>query len=282
MPGTRVYFHKDAYLVVSWHSTLKIAGTLDHHVIFQGDRMDPFYKDLPGQWVGIFLERGSKDHELNYTLIKNGVFGLAVDSLGTPGTPMLTISNSIIQNMTSTGIYAFGTSITGVNCVIGDCGVNCLSVNYGGAYDFRYLTVGNYWYASVRRAASIYLSNYTYDTLGNKVLNPLSRAYFANAIIYGSNEEEIELDSVAGSRFEYNFDHALLKTMLNTTNQSRYINCILNKDPEFVNPSRWNYQIDSISPVIKMGKDLGIPYDILGNVRGPTPALGAYEYFKNE
>jgi hypothetical protein len=31
-----------------------------------------------------------------------------------------------------------------------------------------------------------------------------------------------------------------------------------------------------------MGKDLGIPYDILGNVRGPTPALGAYEYFKNE
>ena len=282
LPGTRVYFHKDAYMAISWQSTLKAAGTLDHPVRFQGDRMDPFYKDLPGQWGGIFLEKGSKGHELNYTYIKNGIFGLAIDSLGTPGVPMLSITNSMIQNMSSVGIYAYGTSISSVNCVIGDCGGSCISVNYGGTYDFRYLTVGNYWNASVRRAASIYLSNYSYDTLGNKIPNPLSQASFTNTIIYGSNDDEIQLDSVAAAQFACTFDHALLRTTLKTTNPQRFINCLVNKDPVFIDVSKYNYQIDSISPAIKMGKDIGIPYDLLGRDRGPTPALGAYEYVKKE
>jgi hypothetical protein len=282
MPGTKVYFHKDAYMAVSYQSTLKIAGTLDHPVRFQGDRMDPFYKNLPGQWGGIYLEKGSKNHELNYAFLKNGMFGLAIDSMGSSTTPMLTISNSIIQNMASAGIYAYGSSITAVNCVLGDCGGNCLSLNYGGAYDFRYLTVGNYWYSSVRHAASISLNNYIYDSIGNKIANPLSKADFTNVIIYGSNDEEIELDSVASAPFEYAFDHAILKTRLNTSNPLRYISCAINKDPRFVDESRLDYSIDSISPAIGMGKDLGIPYDIRGFDRGITPALGAYEYVKKE
>lgn len=280
MPGTRVYFHKDAYMAVSFLSTLKIAGTLGHPVTFQGDRMDPFYKDLPGQWEGIYLEKGSKDNEINYAVIKNGIFGISADSMGSPVIPMLTINNSIIQNMTSTGIYAYGTSITAVNCVIADCGVNCIAINYGGAYDFQQLTVGNYWYASVRHGSSVYLSNYSYDTLGNQISNPLTKANFANAIVYGANDEEIELDSVAAAKFEYVFDHAILKTRLITSNPLRYINCMVNKDPKFVDVSKLNYAIDSISPAIKMGKQLGIPFDIRGVDRGPTPALGAYEYVK--
>ncbi len=281
MPGTKVYFHKDAYLAVSYQSSLKIAGTLFHPVLFQGDRMDAFYKDLPGQWGGIYLEQGSRDHEINYLYIKNGSFGLAVYPPEVQTATMLTISNSIIQNMTAVALYAMGTSINAVNCVFGNCGGNCLSVNYGGEYDFRYLTVGNYWYASVRHAPSIYLSNYTY-VKGNKISNPLSKSYFANVIVYGSNDDEIGLDSVAGIPFEYMFDHALLKTKLKTTNPLRYSNCIINKDPVFVDEYKMNYAIDSISPAIKMGQPLGIPYDIRGAIRGQPPALGAYEYVKIE
>ncbi len=280
MPGTRVYFHKDAYLAVSYQSTLKIPGTLEHPVRFQGDRMDPFYKDLPGQWGGIYLEKGSRDHEINYAYIKNGMFGLAADSLGSSTAPMLTLTNSIIQNMASVGIYAYGTSINSVNCVIADCGGNCLAVDYGGSYDFRQLTVANYWFSSVRHAASVYLSNYSYDSLGRKVTNPLSKASFANAIIYGSNDDEIQLDSVAAVPFEYNFDHAILKTKLKTNNPLRYINCTVNKDPVFVDVAKLDYSIDSISPAIGAGKDIGITYDIRGNARANPPALGAYEYLK--
>jgi len=280
MPGARIYFHKDAYLAVSNLSTLKILGTLDHPVRLQGDRMDPFYKDLPGQWGGVYLEKGSKDHVIQYAYIKNGSFGLSVDSLGSATTPMLTIQNSIIQNMTMDGIYAYNTTINSINCVLGDCGGNCLSVEYGGEYDFRQLTVANYWSASVRHSAAVYLSNYTYDTLGNKVGNPLKKAFFANTIIYGTNDDEIQLDSVPEAQFEVGFDHALLKTKLKTTNPERFINCMVNKDPKFVDAGKMNYQIDSVSPAIKMGRPLGIPFDIRGADRGDTPALGAYEYVK--
>jgi len=280
MPGTKVYFHKDAYMAVSFKSTLKIHGTLDHPVRFQGDRMDPFYKDLPGQWGGIYLESGSKDHEINYLYTKNGAYGFVVDSLGAQGTEMLRISNCIIQNMSSAGIYAFGSSIVSENCVIGDCGGPCLALNYGGSYDFRQITLGNYWSSSVRNLPSVYLSNYTYDTTGQKIFNPLLKAYFGNAILYGSNEEEIMLDSVPSVPFEYTFDHAILKTKLKTTNTARYIECQVNKDPRFVDILKMNYQIDSISPAINVGAPMGIPFDIRGVDRGSTPDLGAYEYVK--
>jgi hypothetical protein len=278
LPGTKVYFHMNADLVVSYQSSLKVPGTLQHPVRFQGDRMDPFYKDLPGQWGGIYLEQGSKDHELNYAYIKNGVFGLAADSLGPDVAPFLTISNAIIQNMTAYGIYAYGSSVAATNLVIGDCGRNCLALNYGGEYNFRYLTIGNYWSSSVRQASSVYLSNYTYDDNGNQITAPLSKAQFTNVIVYGANTDEIALDSLPGTAFEYQFDHAILKTKLPTSNQQRYISCQVNKDPVFVDAYALNYQIDSISPAIGMGKDIGIPFDIRGNSRSNTPALGAYEY----
>jgi hypothetical protein len=54
----------------------------------------------------------------------------------------------------------------------------------------------------------------------------------------------------------------------------------VNKDPGFVDEYALNYQIDSISPAIGMGKDIAIPFDIRGNSRSSTPALGAYEYVK--
>jgi hypothetical protein len=282
LPGTKVYLHMNSSLYISFMSTLTINGTLDHPVRFQGDRMDPYYKDLSGQWNGIFLEKGSKDHEVNYAILKNGIFGLSVDSLGSPDVPMLTISNSIIQNMAYYGIYAYGSRITAVNCVLGDCGRNCLAVDYGGDYNFTYLTVGNYWYSSVRNTSSLYLSNYAYGDNGTQLYNPLNSG-FTNAIIYGSNEEEIRLDSMAVGQFDYRFDHAILKTKLNTGNKLRYDSCLVNQDPRFVDANAFNYMIDSISPAIKKGKELpGIPKDIRGFVRGNEPALGAYEYIKKD
>jgi hypothetical protein len=58
---------------------------------------------------------------------------------------------------------------------------------------------------------------------------------------------------------------------------------MVNKDPEFVNVSEFNYQIDSISPAIKAGLPIDdILYDLRGNPRpNPNPtALGAYEFVK--
>jgi len=282
LPGTKVYFHHNAYLAASYHSTLRIMGELNHPVRFQGDRLDYFYKDLPGQWYGIILERAGINHEINYAIIKNGVFGLAVDSPEDQNNIMLLLHNTIIQNMTSYGIFAYGASIQSVNCVVGNCGGRALNVEYGGSYDFRQLTVGNYWYSSVRLSPSVYLSNYSYDTTGQKITNPLGPAFFGNVILYGANEDEIVLDSVAAVPFEVTFDHGLLKTRLNTSNTGRFIDCQVNKDPKFLNGPDMDYRIDSLSPAIGKGIPMGVFYDIKGVARGNPPDLGAYQYLKVE
>jgi hypothetical protein len=277
--GTRVYFHYGSYLVVSSQGSLKVNGTIAHPVSFQGDRLDPFYRDLTGQWSGIYLEAGSADHNIENALIKNGVYGIVADQASQPGTVMLTLQNVVIRNMTGSGIYAIGSSINATNCLIADCGRGCLDIVYGGNYDFKHLTIANFWYTTVRRVPALSLSNYDYDTTGQKIINPLTKAYFGNAILYGSNEEEVGFDSVAGAQFNYFFDHVLLQTEHGVTG-SHFENCLKNQDPVFVDIQKSDYRIDSISPAIDKGKDLGIPFDLAGNPRSNPPDLGGFEYVK--
>ena len=275
--GCRVYFHKDAYFAVSYDASLKINGTREYPVYFSGDRLDPFYRDLPGQWDGIYLERGSKNNEINYAIIKNGYFGISVDSISPPD-PILTINNTIIENVTGKGFYAYASNVTSKNCVIGDCGDAAINLDNGGTYSFRHLTVGNYWGSSVRTSPSLVISNYTYNN-GNQIPNVLINAYFGNCIIYGNGDEEILLDSIPAAAFNYKFDHVLMKTKM-TGNNTNIIQCILNKDPEFVDYMAFKYAIDSISPAIQKGIFMGYPYetDINGVDRGQKPDLGAYQY----
>ena len=204
--GSKFYFHKDAYLAVSSQSSLKIQGSLDHPVRFQGDRLDPFYRDLPGQWDGIYLEKGSLENEIKYAVIKNGMTGIQVDSAVSSSVPMLQLENTIIQNVTGLGLFAYASNIKSINCVIGDCGSSAVALVYGGSYDFRQLTIGNYWSASPRFDSSLYLSNVIYDNLGRQLTNPLTKAYFGNIILYGNQQDELGFgvaSSVAENQQEY-------------------------------------------------------------------------------
>ena len=280
MPGTKIYFHKNSGLYVSSQSTLKVIGLMGQEVRFQGDRLDPFYRDLPDQWDGIYLERGSKENDINYAIIKNGAFGIAVDSLGTGSNPVLKVNNTIIKNVNSYGIFAWDTYITSENCVIGDCGGSSIGIFAGGSYDFKQLTVGNYWANSVRFSPSVYISNWDSDTLGNTFVYPLTKAYFGNSILYGSSDEEIALDSNSANPQPFNasFEYCLLKTKLSS---GHFSNCLKNKDPFFKNIMTYDYQLDSIiSPAVNRGIPMGVFFDILGKSRDATPDLGAYEYVK--
>ena len=264
MPGTKVYFHQKSSLAVSYGASLIIAGNLDHPVRFQGDRLDPFYRDLPGQWDGIQIESGSRENQFNYAILKNGSLGLYVDSIGSSTLPTLRMDNTIIQNMSSDGLLAYGSYVESTNCLINNCGGAAIDIINGGSYDFRQLTVGNYWTFSVRYSPSIYLSNFTYDTLGNKIPHPLTKAYFGNTIISGSETEEIGLDADPAADFEYTFDHCLLRTLKSTADPLHYTECLVNQEPGFVDIPNYNFEIDSISPAIDKGIPMGVPFDIKG------------------
>jgi len=278
MPGTRVYFHKDSYLAVSDDATLTATGTQEHWIRFLGDRLDPFYRDLPGQWGGIFLENGSYGHLLDHTLIGNGVYGLVLDSAVSSTDPMLTMSNAVIQNMTADGIMAYRSSVNAFNCVIVNCGGTALNLFGGGDFYFRHLTLGNYWTTSVRLGPSLYLNNFVYNGSGEKIPAPLSRAYFGNSVIYGPETDEILFDSIAEAPYLYSFDHCLLRTTARTSDPVKFITCILNEDPLFIDPSKNDFQIDTLSPVIGKGIPMGVVQDILGRYRPPAPSMGAYEF----
>ena len=277
LAGTKIYFHWNSCLTISSDATLKITGSREHPVRFQGDRLDEYYRDLPGQWKGIYLERGSKENEINYAIIRNGIFGLAVDSSATTGNPMLQLDNTMIYNTTSDAIYAYSTKILSSNCVLGNCGGAALFAEKGGYYEFRHLTIANYWSESVRLTPSLYLRNFTYDSIGNQIPGPLEKAYFGNTIIYGADEDEIALDKLEGTTFNYSFDHVLMRTTLDIT-QSPYTFCIANEDPLFMAADSANFHIDSLSPAIGKGIPMGIIYDLDGNLRGSPPDLGAYQW----
>ena len=98
--GTSVYLHKNSGLIVgnpfseNIGGTIKINGTLGNEVTFQGDRLEEWYRNLPGQWDRIWILPGSFDNEINYTIIKNGNIGIQVDTIAN-NNPTLTINNSI-------------------------------------------------------------------------------------------------------------------------------------------------------------------------------------------
>jgi hypothetical protein len=63
--GTKIHLAPNAVLWVLDQATLKVNGTLNNKVFFQGSRLDSYYKNLPGQWGKIWLSRLSKDNEIN-------------------------------------------------------------------------------------------------------------------------------------------------------------------------------------------------------------------------
>ena len=278
LPGTKLYFHQSGYLAVSHLSSISIMGNLEHPVRFLGDRLDPYYRDLPGQWDGIYLEKGSHDNEINYAVIKNGSYGIVVDSATNPSQPMLKLDNTIIQNMTGNDLYGYATNIVSTNCVLGNCGGAALALDFGGSYDFRHLTIGNYWNSSVRFDSALYLSNYTYDTDGKKIFNPLTNAYFGNMILYGQQDDELSLRWDPSTEFNFMFDHCLLKTHKNIENPAHYNTCIVNSDPKFLDIAAYDYRIDSTSAARGKGAFVGVDLDINGISRGSSPDIGAYQY----
>lgn len=278
--GTRVYMHNDAVLWVYKGGSLRINGTLGNEVVFTGDRLDDYYKDLPGMWGKIWLSAGSIDNEIHYAIIKNGRIGIQVDTLGASSNPTLTITNTIIDNMSTAALYAQGSYVKAENCVFGSAGYFSLVLAIGGDYDFRHCTIGNYWSRSTRSTPALVLNNYYEDIYGNIQIRDLTNAYFGNCIIYGQNTDEILFDKNTNGLFNFTFENCLLRTTLGTSGAG-FTNCYKNQDPGFTDAINGDFSTGSASFGVDKGSITatgGIAYDILNNPRVINlPDLGPWE-----
>jgi len=283
--GVIVHFHRNSRLYVA--GSLVVNGTKDYPVTFQGDRLEQFYKNFPGQWDGLWLLPGSHDNRINYAKIKNGIIGIEADTLTGLSTPTLEISNSIVINMSAVGILGLGTTIKASNCVIGNCGQYALALLIGGSYEFYHCTIANYWgsWPTMRSTPAVALNNYYKDINDNYQVRPIDKAFFGNCIIYGSRDSEFELDQFPSSILNYELDHCVTRIdpeKFDLNDQTRFKTIYNNEDPKFVSIDDNDYQLDTLSSAKDRGlMDYALLYslDLLGinRLNDAGPDIGAYE-----
>ena len=292
--GARVHFHANSGLLVTNGGSIKVNGLpsmdqelMEGEVVFEGDRLEPLYEDIPGQWQTIWLSEGSVGNVFNHVTIKNSTVGIL--SNGNQNNPdKLNITNTQIYNSSNFGILGRGTSINAENLVINRSGQSSFAGTYGGSYNFVHATIANYWTNSFRQFPSVYLNNYIVDEDNNVFTNPLDEANFTNCIIYGNDNPEFIVDNEDSDIFNFKLTNCLIRfndtnnnftgALYDFNNTNLYENIVFNEDPEFLDATSNLLQIPNGSPADGTAILFGnLTTDITGLNRGTPPDIGAYE-----
>lgn len=291
--GARVHFHADSGLIVADDAHLEVNGTLsstaalENEVIFEGDRLEPIYSDVVGQWGTIFFLKGSNANSLNHLTIKNATVGMLVSGNDGTSTPTIAMKNVQIYNCSNVGILARTGNIIGENVVVNNCGQASLACTFGGSYDFTHCTFANYWNAPNQTSLVL-------DDFDGASLYALTKADFKNCIFYGSSNIGISIEK-AGSIFNYKFDNCLIKfidfnnqfgnnPLYNFNDVSKYSSCIVatnsnSNKPEFENTNKNNFKLKENS-VCRNNANFAFNVftDLAGTVRTNPSDIGAFEF----
>ncbi|WP_297762293.1 hypothetical protein [uncultured Muriicola sp.] len=296
--GSRLHFHENSGILVGTGGSLKINGSLsedpgllENEVIFEGDRLEPEFSTVPGQWGTLWLAPGSAENEISYLTLKNATVGILAE--GNPGaaSPTLTIKNSQVYNSTVVNLWGRNTSIEAENLVLGNAGNHSLLCTLGGSYSFLHSTIANYWSNGFRTGAAIRISNFETDGSGEITGANLLKADLINCIIDGNTSRELDLEDTEGFDFNYLFSHVLLKfvdtggqfandPLYDFSDTNFYKEIYLNTEADFIDPLRNDFKIGNNSSAFgkaELDTALLVPYDLLGRDRSIDPALGAYQ-----
>lgn len=288
--GARVHFHSESGIMVAPGASIHAMGmpSLDpelqeNEIIFTGDRLEPAFADIPGQWGFIWLTDGSTGNEFHHTTIKNATVGLMIDN--SPAS----LKNVQIYNNSNMGILARTGAVYGENLVINNSGQASLAIQLGGSYEFNHATFANYWTGSFRNFPSVYIDN-SLETEDAVYVADLLQADFTNCIIYGNDRREFFLKKNDQAAFNFRFRNSLIRfedrngqfdedPLYDFSNTDYYSEIKLNADPVFQNPSKNNFNIEKDeSAAEKIGLD-GVPpaIDLNGTLRTNPPDAGAFQ-----
>ncbi len=277
--GAGVYMHDSAVIWVDSAATLDVTGNSNSQVTFQGDRLEPAYKYIPGQWNAILLYKTS-NCDISWAVIQNGTTGIQADS----SINTIKIHHTIIKSMSSYGLLALGATITSDDCLIADCQYSCVVLYYGGTYTFNQCTFADYWGVDnsygQRTTALLQMNNHYTSVTGQPIYRPINKAFFGNCIIYGALNEEVNFDSASSNDLmNYYFENCVIKTA--HTYPGNHVSNLYLQDPLFTSPAADNYEVNAGSPAINNASDVisaQYPIDLNGKTRPPSGAtIGAYE-----
>jgi hypothetical protein len=285
--GARIYAHARAALVVA--GSLEVNGTAAARVVFDGDRLEPFYDDIPGQWSGIRLLAGSTQNRLRYADINNAEVALLADNADQdPADFDLILEHCILRNHYLDGIRSHSADVQAVNTLITNCGRHAVAGIGGGTYAFVYCTIANYTPTFNRTTPSFAFSDRRPLSDGQH-LDYRIKVRLVNSIVWGGRRgshlpEEMLFQTEAGTALDTALTYNILQTelyrpSLNKTNK-------FNEDPRFRNsPGQlrpvhpYDYSPADNSPANGAAIPLaGILLDLTDKPRDPVrPDIGAYE-----
>lgn len=237
--GDELYFHNNAVLWIYDSASLDVHGSEERPVLFTSVRHDGWYDYLPGQWGYIWLMQGSVDNTIDWAVIENGYIGLRIDSCANTH-PTLTISNSVVRNESSVGLFCQTAHVVGDNLLVSNCGEATAVEQYGGRYEFSRCTFADYWRYSARKTPSFYVTN-TRDYEGVHYVWPM-RSKLTDCIIYGSNSDgEIYIGLDAAATAVLDIQHSLIR------------GGEWDEDPRFEDPYEGDYHLKEDSPALGIG-----------------------------
>lgn len=299
-PGARIHFHDQSGIFVKNGGSIQINGTpspsttpLLNEVIFEGDRLEPDYANVPGQWGIIYLAEGSTNNSINHATIKNSTVGLFVDRQDATTTQ---IKNTQIYNASNYGIVGRKGKIYGENIVINNCGQSSLACILGGTYDFLQCTFTDFWTSGSRQTPSVYLDN-TYLQNNTLFVSDLN-ANLTSCLIYGSNNIEIGVKQSTVAQCNVDVQYSLIKFQDSgnqfgsnplygfVTNPTPKNNIVATNNtpnnPNLKNTAKNDLRITTGSSVINKAKAQATPPNDINNVPRPVspqrPDIGAYEH----
>lgn len=289
--GVNVFVHTNAYLFVQ--GKLDIVGTKDSIVTFEGDRLEHFFDDLPGQWGGIVFLRGSTGNTITHArfseatsaIIAGSSISSDLDDFTELNKPNVTIRQTVIRNCSQWGIFSFLADITAENVLAYACGDNVAGLLFGGTHNFTHCTLVNYGVIGFDHMTPVLrLSNYAIENLTTAHVRQFSGT-FTNCVIDGnknidpdeSKDGELDLDfydAMMGTDTTYVFKHCFIRTNWQK-GLPFFDNVTRNVDPEFEDIEAEDYTPADGSPLIDAGFPLGgFNEDVLGNIR---PAGGGLD-----
>ncbi|WP_121665605.1 hypothetical protein [Mesonia aquimarina] len=292
--GARVHFHEESGIIVAEDASLHVNGEVsatenqENEVIFEGDRLEPGFSDVPGQWFAIWLTEGSTNNIINHATIKNATVGILMDSNDGTANPTLTVTNTQIYNSSNVGLLARTGNVVGENLAINNSGQASLNLSLGGKYNFTNCTFANYWRNGFRNFPSVLIEN-NLETAETLFVADLIEANFYNCIIYGNENLELLFNKVEDASFNYKFENCLIRfndfqnqfddnPLYDFEDASLFENVVLNEEPLFLNTEENELFISEESPANGLGNpSTATQVDILGNPRGNNPDAGAYE-----
>ncbi|TFG74401.1 MAG: hypothetical protein E4H26_08055 [Flavobacteriales bacterium] len=301
--GTRVHFHQNSGIWVQPSASLQINGALstdtlllEKEVIFEGDRLEPEFDNIPGQWGTLWMARGSVNNRIDHLTLKNATVGLLVEGDGTLETPTLTIRNSQIYDAVSVNLWAKTAWVDAENLVLGSAGSISLYCNLGGKYAFVHSTIANYWNRGLRNGAAVQIDNQTNLPSGELAVGNLEEANFVNSIIDGNGMFELELISNQTNTFNFSFQNCLIKIndqaagvsgnpLYDFQDPALYAEVLLNQSARFTDTAKNDFSLGPDSPVLGAAQEaaaLSVPFDILGYDRTLMPDMGAYQFISND